>query len=367
MRSRTTPEKPENRSRASNVSLLYRRALLVRSMPRVSVRCLTFCASLLAFGCAVRPAVLVPPITAASHDQTIDLAPASVARVSAPTSAAPAVQTVNQNRKVARTRKLSSAKQKQAAGGNRPSASKRLHTTPAPHVEKTATRNSQSIRAYRAALAAKQEHLAAAAEPTDGAAEAEPVSNPPAKPKPAHATTAAGEPPAGGKRDGREREDQSEPGRIKIAAVPAILPGSDDLSLRIVREDDAETRAARIPSLEPRLAMVSTPRDLSGTFAGTSFRYAKGQISLAEITFNIIGSGSDVTGTWSSPRGTSGRLGGTIEGSAIRGLRLEQDGPCSGTYAGLAIVVREGSMLDGSYAGADCEGKVDGSFIVRKQ
>jgi hypothetical protein len=275
---------------------------------------LAFCASLFSFGCPVRATPFVPPITAAAAGQSIGPAPGSVERASASPSA-PVVQAANDDRKIAATSNLSPTEPKNA------SASARASST----STRVRSRHASQGPALATALPRQKRGLGA-------------------------------------------RKDQLRSARIKSAAQPTPAPLSDsgDLALQIVEDESGESAAVQTPT-DTTLAAVSKPRSLSGTFTGTSFRYAKGQTFLTEITFTIVGSGNSVTGTWSSAQGTSGKLDGTIEGSAIRRLHLEQYGPCSGTYMGVAIVVRERSMLDGSYAGADCEGEVDGSFVLRAQ
>lgn len=360
MRSRTSPENSELSSSSFQLFSCSNRAFADRPMRSVKIVFPVLCALLFGPGCAVPKTAFVPPITAATAGATINPAPDRVMRDTA--SPGPVIQATNDDDKITTNQNLSSLKRKKAPGISGPSKSIRLGLTGDHHPNGPAPKN------RRAGNGSPQVPMAAAGNfnvrvvPADKRLEAAPIARRIADEKAGLAPV----PPA--KKDSEApREDRREPNRVKIDALPGPLSNSGDLALRIVGEESDETAAVRPGATDTALAAISMLRNLSGTFAGTSFRYAKGQISLAEITFTIGGSGDDVTGTWSSARGTSGKINGTIEGSAIRQLRLEQYGPCSGTYAGLAIVVREGSMLDGSYAGADCEGRVDGSFIVRKE
>lgn len=364
MRSRTSPEKLKISSPSFDLSRAYHRAFSDRPMKAAKIPSLVLCASLFGFGCTVRRTPFVPPITAAAAGQAIAPASGGVVRASAPSSPGPAIQATNHDR-IAAAPNLAPAERKKAPATSRPSGSTRLRLADKPQIRGAAAikpriRNPSNPSPQVAVATQGNRDVRAA--PAGGPVKAESAARQLAKEKPTLAATVPKE-----KRDVGARKDQREPTRMKIAALPAPSSNSGDLALQIVGDESGETDDVRPPRTDTTFASVSMPRDLSGTFAGTSFRYAKGQISLAEITFTIVGSGNGVTGTWSSARGTSGKFDGTVDGSAIRRLRLEQNGPCSGAYAGLAIVVREGSMLDGSYAGADCEGKVDGSFIVRKQ
>jgi hypothetical protein len=362
MRSRTSPEKLKISSPSFDLFGAYHRAFSDRPMKAAKISSLVLCASLFGFGCTVRTTPFVPPITAAAAGQAIAPAPGKVVRATASSLPGPAIQATNHDRKIEAAPNLSPAEQKKAPATNRPSASNRVHLAHDPQVTQAAAMKSRVRNPSPQVAMATPGDRDVGAAPAARPVKAESFARQLAKEKPAVAATATKE-----KRDGGVRRDQPESTRMKIAAQPAPLSDSGDLALQIVGDESGETDGVRTPRTDTTFASVSMPRDLSGTFAGTSFRYAKGQISLAEITFTIVGSGNGVTGTWSSARGTSGKFDGTVEGSAIRSLRLEQNGPCSGAYSGLAIVVRKGSMLDGSYAGADCEGKVDGSFIVRKQ
>src|SRR6266478_3610868 len=61
--------------------------------------------------------------------------------------------------------------------------------------------------------------------------------------------------------------------------------------------------------------------------------------------------GKEVKGTWTSVQGKSGKVTGTLAGSNIARLRLEQLEPCAGIYAGSAVIVEDGQRLHGSYTG----------------
>jgi hypothetical protein len=103
---------------------------------------------------------------------------------------------------------------------------------------------------------------------------------------------------------------------------------------------------------------------VTGTFAGQLFGYSGGHILLSDLILTLVGAGKEVKGVWISEQGKSGKITGTLAGSSIASLRLEQLEPCAGTYAGSALIVQDGSRLHGSYTGTDCKGQVDVSFIV---
>jgi hypothetical protein len=103
---------------------------------------------------------------------------------------------------------------------------------------------------------------------------------------------------------------------------------------------------------------------VTGTFAGQLFGYAGGHIFSTDLIVTLVGAGKEVTGAWTSVQGKSGKVTGTLAGSNIARLRLEQLEPCAGTYAGSAVIVEDGQRLHGSYTGTDCNGQVDASFIV---
>jgi len=103
---------------------------------------------------------------------------------------------------------------------------------------------------------------------------------------------------------------------------------------------------------------------VTGTFAGQLIGFSGGRIFSSDLILTLVGAGKEVKGAWISEQGKSGKVTGTLAGSAIPTLRLEQLEPCVGKYDGSAVLVEEGSRLHGSYTGTDCKGQVDVSFIL---
>jgi hypothetical protein len=103
---------------------------------------------------------------------------------------------------------------------------------------------------------------------------------------------------------------------------------------------------------------------VTGTFAGQSIGFSGGHIFSSDLILTLVGAGKEVKGAWISEQGKSGKVTGTLAGSTIPSLRLEQLEPCVGKYDGSAVLVEEGSRLHGSFTGTDCKGQVDVSFIL---
>jgi hypothetical protein len=135
-----------------------------------------------------------------------------------------------------------------------------------------------------------------------------------------------------------------------------VAAASDDS--KIVNSQAERQESKSTPTPAPMRSVVT------GTFAGQLFGYAGGHIFSTDLTLTLVGAGKEVTGAWTSVQGKSGNVTGTLAGSNIARLRLEQLEPCVGTYAGSAVIVEDGQRLHGSYTGTDCKGQVDAAFIV---
>ncbi len=141
--------------------------------------------------------------------------------------------------------------------------------------------------------------------------------------------------------------------RTEGSQIAAVSPDSKAAKSRIERR---EREATQTPAPK-RSAMT-------GTFAGQLFGYTGRHIFSSDLILTLVGAGKEVKGAWTSEQGKSGKVTGTLAGSNIASLRLEQLEPCAGTYAGSAVIVEDGQRLHGSYTGTDCKGQVDVSFIV---
>ena len=141
--------------------------------------------------------------------------------------------------------------------------------------------------------------------------------------------------------------------RPKGSQVAAVSGDSDIVESRTRRQESKSTPT------QVTMRSVAT-----GTFAGQLFGYSGGHIFSSDLILTLVRAGKEVKGAWTSEHGKSGKVTGTLAGSNIGGLRLEQLQPCAGTYAGSAVMVQDGSRLHGSYTGTDCKGQVDASFIV---
>jgi hypothetical protein len=144
--------------------------------------------------------------------------------------------------------------------------------------------------------------------------------------------------------------------RTEGSQIAAVAPDSKVLKSR---SEWRQREATPIPAPK-RSAMT-------GTFAGQLFGSSGGHIFSTDLTLTLVGAEEEVNGAWTSRQGKSGRVSGTLVGSNIASLRLEQLEPCAGSYAGSAVIVENGQRLHGSYAGTDCKGQVDVSFIVVKR
>ena len=141
--------------------------------------------------------------------------------------------------------------------------------------------------------------------------------------------------------------------RPKGSRVAAVSSDSNTVESRTKRQDSKST-----PTHAPMRSVVT------GTFAGQLFGYSGGHIFSSDLILTLVGAGKEVKGAWISEHGKSGKVTGTLAGSKIASLRLEQLQPCVGSYDGSAVIVEDGSRLHGSYTGTDCKGQVDASFIV---
>jgi hypothetical protein len=107
--------------------------------------------------------------------------------------------------------------------------------------------------------------------------------------------------------------------------------------------------------------------DLTGTFSGTLSGSAHGVAFSTTIRFTMIENGQDLSAIFVTANGASGGIRGRTGTDEISGLSVDQTNPCRGTFEGAATIAENGSKLRGSYAGNDCKGEVDASFVVRRQ
>ena len=147
--------------------------------------------------------------------------------------------------------------------------------------------------------------------------------------------------------------DASRNARPEGSRVAAASGDSNTLGSQTKRQDNKST-----PTYAPMNSVVT------GTFAGQAIGFSGGHIFSSDLILTLVGAGKEVKGAWISEQGKSGKVTGTLAGSAIPSLRLEQLEPCVGKYDGSAVLVEEGTRLHGSYTGTDCKGQVDVSFIL---
>jgi hypothetical protein len=173
----------------------------------------------------------------------------------------------------------------------------------------------------------------------------------------------------------RKAPPQASPVRAAASSVP--IPDAAKVASQKPRTEGSQIAAispdskavkSRIEGRARKAAPTPAPKRsaMTGTFAGQLFGYSRGHIFSTDLILTLVGAGKEVKGAWTSQQGKSGWVSGTLAGSNIASLRLEQLEPCAGTYAGSAVIVEDGQRLHGSYTGTDCKGPVDVSFIVVK-
>jgi hypothetical protein len=164
---------------------------------------------------------------------------------------------------------------------------------------------------------------------------------------------------------------------VRAAASPKLVPNAGPVASQKPRTEkfqiaavssDSKAVKSRTERKEREVAPTRALKrsTMSGTFAGQLFGYSGGHVFSSDLTLTLVGAGKDVKGAWTSVQGKSGKVTGTLAGSNIASLRLEQLEPCAGTYAGSAMIAEDGQRLHGTYTGTDCKGQVDASFIVVK-
>ncbi len=111
---------------------------------------------------------------------------------------------------------------------------------------------------------------------------------------------------------------------------------------------------------------ISTPANLSGAYSGELSGDAHGKSFSSKMNMTIVQTVNRLSATWVTTGGASGTLTGEASPSGTIDARVEQLNPCGGSYKGVAVVANDGRVLRGSYAGSDCEGPLDASFLVSK-
>ena len=149
------------------------------------------------------------------------------------------------------------------------------------------------------------------------------------------------------------RPEASRNARPKGSRVAAVSGDSNTVESHTNRQDSKST-----PTHAPMSIVVT------GTFGGQLFGYSGGHTFSSDLILTLVEAGKEVKGAWIAEQGKSGKVTGTLAGSKIATLRLQQLEPCAGSYDGSAVIVEDGSRLRGSYTGTDCKGQVDASCIV---
>jgi hypothetical protein len=186
-------------------------------------------------------------------------------------------------------------------------------------------------------------------------------------------------PPAPKQEDAYPSKVAPQAARAKVVTAPVQLPDVGTEASRNARlkrspvaavsgddfiTDESQTKPQHNKST-PTNASIS--RVVTGTFGGQLFGRSGGHSFSAGLILTLEGAGKELKGAWIAEQGKSGKVTGTLAGSKIATLRLEQLEPCAGSYDGSAVIVEDGSRLRGSYTGTDCKGQVEASFIVVKR
>jgi hypothetical protein len=105
---------------------------------------------------------------------------------------------------------------------------------------------------------------------------------------------------------------------------------------------------------------------ISGTYTGIISGTQSGREFTMPVTFTVAQNGNEVTGTWATGVGTSGKTRGVLAGSEVSNFRLSQVAPCPGSFSGSLSIEERGARLRGAYAGMACGEQVTASFVVTR-
>jgi hypothetical protein len=104
---------------------------------------------------------------------------------------------------------------------------------------------------------------------------------------------------------------------------------------------------------------------LTGSYSGSTSGTRGGQAFSAAITFTLTQNGNQLTGTYTSPGGTTGEISGTVAGVSVTGT-ITQGSPCAGSFNTTAHVENSGRRLSGTYSGVGCGQDVTATFTVER-
>jgi hypothetical protein len=195
--------------------------------------------------------------------------------------------------------------------------------------------------------------------------------------KKAESATLAELPPAPEQEDAYPSKVAPRTARAKAVTAPVQVPDASAEASRNARPtgsrvaavsgedsitDESQTKAQDYRSTPMNAAKSGV---VTGTFFGQLSGRSEGHSFSARLILTLEGAGKELKGAWIG-QGKSGILTGTLAGSKIATLRLQQLEPCAGSYDGSVVIVEDGSRLRGSYTGTDCKGQVEASFIVGK-
>lgn len=79
--------------------------------------------------------------------------------------------------------------------------------------------------------------------------------------------------------------------------------------------------------------------------------------------FTLVQRGSELSGTFVNYLGIGGRISGELSGERVT-VTLSQKGICFGSFDGTGIVNASGIRITGEYAGFDCKGNIEATFVA---
>jgi hypothetical protein len=113
-----------------------------------------------------------------------------------------------------------------------------------------------------------------------------------------------------------------------------------------------------------RTPPTTAPGSLNGTFIGDIRGVAYGRPFAMHNNFILSQTGGEVTGAWNTTGGTSGTVNGMLRGNTVPVFHAKQLSPCAGDFIGEGKIDSDG-LLQGTYAGNDCNGSVRAAFSVK--
>lgn len=119
-------------------------------------------------------------------------------------------------------------------------------------------------------------------------------------------------------------------------------------------------------TMEAQFTAVEYEENISGTWLAVVTVTEGEQIPVGtkiNVTFTIIQSDSNVTGSYVSEYGITGQLTGTIDGEIFT-FTMTQNYPNPGTFNGSGIINEFGDQIIGAYTGSDSYGYMEVQFTA---